>query len=176
MAVFPENIKLRGAITKTPMYRTNIIEYGQGVEQRISLWKAPRHRFTLNLDVQDTSGADLILGFFNDRKGRFNNFWFRNTEETTGDRAWQPNTAYVVGDIIRPEPQNGRSYICTVAGTTGGTPPAWPTVEKSTTIDGTVTWAENSYLCRFDVDEINMGYFLHGLYGLGRVELMEVSE
>ena len=38
---------------------------------------------------------------------------------------WQPDTAYVVGDVIRPANFQGYVYQCTLAGTTGNTEPVW---------------------------------------------------
>ena len=38
---------------------------------------------------------------------------------------WQSDTAYVVGDVIRPENFQGYVYQCTLAGSTGNTEPVW---------------------------------------------------
>ncbi|WP_419835306.1 hypothetical protein [Endozoicomonas atrinae] len=38
---------------------------------------------------------------------------------------WQPDTAYVVGDVIRPPTFQGYVYLCTLAGTTSSTEPIW---------------------------------------------------
>ncbi len=62
--------------------------------------------------------------------------------------AWQAETAYEVGDIVRPTTPNGHCYRCIVAGTSGVTEPAdWPTVNGQNVTDGGVTW-----------DEIGAGY------------------
>jgi len=56
--------------------------------------------------------------------------------------AWAASTPYSVGQTISPSPANGHSYQCTVAGTSGATPPgSWPT-DGSTFTDGTVTWQD----------------------------------
>ena len=41
---------------------------------------------------------------------------------------------------VTPITKNGRKYICTGAGTSGGTEPAWPTTIGATVADGTATW------------------------------------
>ncbi len=49
------------------------------------------------------------------------------------------STAYVVGNIFRPASANGFLYRVTVAGTSGGSPPTFPTVLGQTVADGTAT-------------------------------------
>lgn len=57
--------------------------------------------------------------------------------------AWQADTAYAVGDIVRPSTGNGHLYICIVAGTSADpTEPTWPTVSGQCVTDGTAEWAE----------------------------------
>ncbi len=61
---------------------------------------------------------------------------------------WTPNTAYVFGDVVRPDTNittqgsTGRIYVCTGSGTSAGTEPTWPTSNGGTVVDGGVTWAE----------------------------------
>ena len=57
--------------------------------------------------------------------------------------AWAATTAYSLGDVVKPTTSNddGYYYICTAAGTSGGTEPTWPGAGGSVT-DGTVTWRE----------------------------------
>ena len=53
---------------------------------------------------------------------------------------WTASTAKIADNLVMPTVKNGFRYICTVAGTTGGSEPTWPTVIDDTVIDGTVTW------------------------------------
>lgn len=56
--------------------------------------------------------------------------------------AWTASTAYAVGAIVRATTlqASGLVFRCTVAGTSAGTQPAWPTDIGSTITDGGVTW------------------------------------
>jgi hypothetical protein len=60
--------------------------------------------------------------------------------------AWQADTAYSVGDVVKPTTENGYLYRCTSAGTSDSTEPgSWPTVFSNTVSDGGVTWECWSY-------------------------------
>jgi hypothetical protein len=52
--------------------------------------------------------------------------------------AWQPGVTYGVGDMVVPDPRNGRVYRATVAGAAGTSVPVWPA--SGTVVDGGVTW------------------------------------
>lgn len=55
--------------------------------------------------------------------------------------SWASSTAYVLGDRVVPSSPAGFHYLCTTAGTSGGTEPSpWNTTESGTTNDGTVVW------------------------------------
>jgi hypothetical protein len=60
--------------------------------------------------------------------------------------AWAATTAYVEGDkVLRStgvgtESTRGLYFVCTTAGTTGGTEPTWSTTPGNTTSDGSVVW------------------------------------
>ena len=56
--------------------------------------------------------------------------------------AWAASTAFAVGDVRRAttDQASGLWFRCTVAGTSGGSEPNWPTESGNTTEDNTVTW------------------------------------
>ena len=57
--------------------------------------------------------------------------------------AWTASTAITLNEYRRPTVANGRRYYASVAGTTGGSEPTWPTTAGGTVVDGGVTWTEN---------------------------------
>lgn len=54
--------------------------------------------------------------------------------------AWAGTTAYSLGNRRIPTVSNGYYYEVTVAGTSSGIAPTWPTTIGDTIVDGTVTW------------------------------------
>jgi len=58
---------------------------------------------------------------------------------------WVLSTAYIVGDQVSPVTYNGRTFVCTTAGTSHTTEPTWDTDIGDTTSDNTVVWtAQNA--------------------------------
>lgn len=57
---------------------------------------------------------------------------------------WVHNKSYDIGDLVLPTVENEHEYECTVAGTSGGTEPTWPTTDEQTvkdpSPDGPLTW------------------------------------
>lgn len=54
---------------------------------------------------------------------------------------WTASTAYLVGDVIRPNlASNGFLYQCTTAGTSGASAPTFPTTIGNTVADGSCVW------------------------------------
>ena len=66
------------------------------------------------------------------------------THTVTAANSWATtaaiNTAYSAGALVIPSGTNGYIYACVVAGTSGGSPPSWPTVVGQSVADGTATW------------------------------------
>ncbi|ESY89017.1 hypothetical protein X739_00485 [Mesorhizobium sp. LNHC220B00] len=59
----------------------------------------------------------------------------------TRANVWAATTAYVVEDLVKRLTGSGIFWFkATVAGTSAGTEPTWPTVLGGTVVDGTVTW------------------------------------
>ena len=78
--------------------------------------------------------------------------------------SWLATTAYALGYTAEPTVDNGFRYTVTVAGTSGGAEPAWPTSGiGSTVVDGTVTWALTS--ATHEPTEIKLASTAGGLAG-----------
>jgi hypothetical protein len=77
-------------------------------------------------------------------------------------------TAYVVGDVFRPAAANGYLYMVTVAGTSAGSPPTFPTVVGNTVADGTATIANvGSGIVVLDATDITQATFTAGPFRYG---------
>lgn len=68
------------------------------------------------------------------------------------------STAYTLYQVVEPATRNNYRYRCTVAGTSGSSPPSWPTTIGNTVTDGGVTW-----ICASKIPEIAWDDVLSGL-------------
>ena len=68
------------------------------------------------------------------------------------------STAYTLYQVVEPATRNNYRYRCTVAGTSGSSPPTWPTTVGTTVTDGGVTWT-----CASKIPEIAWDDVLSGL-------------
>ncbi|HVR41958.1 MAG TPA: prepilin-type N-terminal cleavage/methylation domain-containing protein [Thermoanaerobaculia bacterium] len=91
--------------------------------------------------------ADVrMTGFDFDRDGR--------PFGMVGIQTWQPNTTYVIGNVVQPNPPNGHAYTCTTSGTSDGTQPMWPEGSGDTVTEaGGVAWLEKGILQYQQPDE-----------------------
>lgn len=71
-------------------------------------------------------------------------------DECARATTWVQNTAYVVGQVVRPTVGNDHFYRCTQAGTSAtllADEPTWPTTRRATITDGesdpVLTWQED---------------------------------
>ena len=71
----------------------------------------------------------------------YTNSTFGNVS-TDYDRKWTASTVYSVGTVVSPTTANGHYYICTTAGTSAATQPAWPTGSGASVANGSVVWTE----------------------------------
>jgi len=57
---------------------------------------------------------------------------------------WVAGTGYLVHSRVTPVTPDGTVWRATVAGTSAGTEPTWPSVAPWTVVDGGVTWIRAS--------------------------------
>lgn len=176
MKIFPQ-VSPNYSLHIIPKFSTVITNYGNAVEQRISLSSNPQYVFEVNFKNLHTADKKLILDFFISVKGNYEAFYFSNLEEAYGSAKWVATTLYTLGDIVRPSSANRHSYKCTtIDSTSGSSEPPWTTVEGTVMpVDGTVVWIENSYKVRFESSNMNIDYFSYKLYNLNSVVLLEVA-
>jgi len=59
-------------------------------------------------------------------------------------QSWQAGEAYLLGEVVTPNPVNGHQYRCIQPGTSGAAQPAFPTGAGATVNDGSVIWKEST--------------------------------
>lgn len=175
MATFPTSPR-PSAVIKVPSFATLIVNYGNTIEQRIQMNSVEQYQFELAFNPREVGSMDVFIEFFLARKGSYESFYFQNTAEAYRTVVWTQNTAYSVGDIVRPVTANGRSYKCTVAGTSGGSEPSWTTTVNGNTVDSGATWRENTYTVRFAQDMQKYEYFYRSLMNQGTITLVTCAE
>jgi len=79
-----------------------------------------RHVITLQEKVKTSDGMGGYTATWKD--------WHNNDD-------WTASTAYAVGDLVGPTTANGYYYLCSRAGTSGGTEPTLPTTVDQTVND-----------------------------------------
>lgn len=79
-------------------------------------------------------------------------------QSTFNTDKWNASTVYSLNDEAIPDAsQNGYTYRVTVAGTSAGSEPTWPTTLGNTVVDNTVTWEcvrTNQYMSYRGIENI----------------------
>lgn len=85
------------------------------------------------------------------------------TWQESGNLIWQKNHAYAAGSLVLPINNNGHYYKCTVAGTSGGAEPTWPTAPNATVTEagtGRPSWREAGTILESSDFTDNIKYYL----------------
>lgn len=190
-AVFPDLPGIDIKVRKTPMWDTKIKTAVSGKELRASFYSTPLYKFALSFNVL-RAGAEAelqaLVGFFNDRRGRFDSFLFTDPVDSAVTAQ-----AFGVGDGVRTAFQLVRTFGANVEPVMNinGSPEIYvdgvlmtPTTDYTVDAYGLVTFvtapASNValtwtgayyYRCRFDRDTVDFEQFLWGLWEAKRVEL-----
>ena len=190
-AVFPDLPGLDIVVRKTPTWSTRIQTAASGKELRADFFVYPLYRIALSYNVL-RAGAEAelqsIVGFFNQRRGRFDNFLFSDPGDSSvtaqqfgvGDGS---TTAFQLvrgfGGHVEPVMNLNGSPTIKVNGVTktAGTDytiDAYGMVTFAAAPDGgaPLTWnGDYYYRVRFDRDGEEFERFLDDLWRAQRIEL-----
>jgi hypothetical protein len=98
--------------------------------------------FKVRFKLADSTSYGLRIGFTTPpASGVINPTRFIGMDATPSSTAWNAGQVIALNEYRRPTVANGRRYYASVAGTTSGSEPTWPT--SATVVDGTVTWTED---------------------------------
>jgi len=83
---------------------------------------------------------------------------------TNNRDVWTATTVYALGDGVEPTTPNTFRYVVTIAGTSSGSEPTFPTgAIGDTVVDGTVTWTMTSRV--HEITEVKLATTSGGLSG-----------
>jgi hypothetical protein len=123
------------------------------VADKVGVWKVSANKYVIRFNTQDVTPVGMIVASVENNilfvcDGRDGWLYTKDsdTSQQINPKQWTASTSYSYGDNVRPSTYNGYNYTCTVAGTSGGTEPTWPTTVGSTVVDGGVTWKCIDYI------------------------------
>ena len=142
-----------------PPSATSVVQLLTNLDARTAAGDSP---LSTPLTVYDSLGTPHVLNFNFTKTAA--GAWTCNITIPNSDlnppATWAGSTAYAAGDTISPPTANGHIYQCTVAGTSGTTPPTtWPT-DGSTVTDGGVTWTDMG--TQTTIDTVNLAFDSNG--------------
>jgi uncharacterized protein (TIGR02217 family) len=85
-ALFPTLAGLKFPVTRTPIWSNSIKVAASGKESRAGFWSSPRWKYKLSYDLlRSDANAEFqtLVGFFNARGGRFDDFLFNDPDDNT---------------------------------------------------------------------------------------------
>ena len=191
-AIFPTLPGIDIRVRKTPIWSTEVKTAVSGKELRAAFYSTPLYKFGVSFNVL-RAGAEAelqsLVGFFNDRRGRFDNFLFVDQSDNAATAqqfgVGDGNTASfqlvrALGTNIEPVMNLNGAPAIYIDGvlktvTTDYTIDAYGMVTfVSPPSNGAVlTWTGNYYYrCRFERDSIDFEHFLWRLWEAKRVEMI----
>lgn len=135
---FPTDISYGSA--GGPEFSTEVVELGNGAEQRNINWAYSRERWNVAYGIKAQEDLDALMSFFYARRGRAHGFRFKNhadyqatgVELTEGDDGWQLAKVYTSGlytytrKIVKPVQDSVTVYIDgTPLENSAGDPEGW---------------------------------------------------
>lgn len=190
-AVFPDLPGIDIKVRKTPIWSTKVQTAVSGRELRAAFYSTPIYKFGLALNVL-RSGAEAefqsIIGFFNSRRGRFDNFLFADPEDNavTGEQFGVGTGSTLAFQLTRSVGGNAEPvmnldgppdvYVDGVIKAPGGDynidAYGMVTFLAAPPVGTVLTWTGGYYYrCRFEQDSMDFDRFLWNLWEAKRVEL-----
>ena len=182
-AIFPTLAGLAFPVTRKPIWNTTVQESVSGKETRVGYWTYPRWEYNLSVELLRTHGGyselQTLLGFFNARRGRLDDWLFLDPDDNSVNGA-----AFGIGDgvttvfqLTRPyggwvEPVRAVNYVGSIQANgvqqpdhildqfsgqiTFNSPPASGVI---------LSWTGSFYWrCRFIEDELETSKILSGIF------------
>lgn len=189
-AVYPTLPGLMWPFRRTPVWKTTIDTTPSGREWRSTAMVAPRYRYGLQYEFLRNEAAyaefQALFGFFNARRGSFDNFLFRDPQDGVvsgqvfgvgAPGITQYQLVRTLGGFVEPvydlvaAPQ---IFLDGVLQSSGYTVSAAGLVTFAAASPGAVlTWSGSFYWrVRFDSDEITFDQFLSQFWKTGEVRLI----
>lgn len=154
------------ASTGGSKWKTAVVEFGGGGEQRTQEWDQSKADFDIVYGIHEPPLVQAVMKFQEARRGMAQSFNFKWHEDFEvfnmplqevsveggsaiyqlvkeyfdGPFIWQPNTAYQVGDRVIPTLYAGQVFVAINTGLSGGTEPTWNAATGSLTVDNTIKW------------------------------------
>lgn len=200
---FPDDIAM-GAVGG-PGFRTDIVEFQSGREQRNIRWSQSRMAWDVAQAIKTQDEMDRLIAFFRNRKGRAYGFRFKDWTDYKCSRRWlatgdgvtkeyqlakhyalpgtvdHTNTAdqYEKRIITRPVPNTLKIWINGVASVAWTC--NWNTGRVMFTdapANGAVIEAEFEFdvPCRFDIDQMKYSMDDYNIYSWGNIIIVELKE
>lgn len=184
-AIFPTLPGLSWPVIKTPEWTTGIQKTASGRELRASYSSYPRWRIRLGFEVLSQTDLASLAGFFNARRGSFDNFLFFDQVDNS-----VANQVFAVGDGQSTQFQLVRNYggvtepVLAVVGTpvikVNGVITAVSidsnavvTFSTAPAAGATLSWSGQYYFrVRFTQDSSDFEQFMSNLWCLKKLEFI----
>lgn len=190
LAVFPALPGLSWNVIKSPEWNTAIQRSVSGKELRVALYSYPTWKFSLSYEVLRAGSEQelqVLMGFFNARKGAFEPFLFDDPTDNT-----VTGQIFGYGDGVQTKFQLSRQItgieniepVFATNGTphvfiTGAETTAWSVSNGLVTFSSppptgsVLTWTGGFYFrVRFDKDSADFDNFMYRLWQLKKLELV----
>lgn len=190
-AVFPDLPGIDIKVRKSPIWSTEIQRAVSGKELRAAFFSYPLYRFQVSFEVLRSGSLgelESLIGFFNLRRGRYDNFLFTDPEDSsvtnqqfgTGDgttAAFQLIRTY--GSHNEPVMNLNGAPTIKVDGVTQATPADYSisstgmvTFTTPPAASAVLTWSGAYYYrVRFDRDQADFERFLRQLWSAKSIDL-----